>query len=117
MADFRPVTLLPFFVRLIDRIGTSRLVAAGADRNLSVHSYGVRKGCQPYDVLLALQGLMSRAHEFQESGVIVRCDVWKAFDATEWGPMADALEATAPSARAEAARIVKYNAMATDRRP
>ena len=83
-SNYRPISILPFFAKIIEKIMNERLTNFISSSNILYTSqYGFQSGRSPYMALLGMQDRISGAIDNHEYSLGVFLDLAKAFDTVD----------------------------------
>ncbi len=85
MDNYRPISLLSNFSKILEKIVSNRLTAFLENHNLLSHSqFGFRKKHSTLHPLVHFMNFMSRAQNNKEFALAIFCDLRKAFDTVNY---------------------------------
>jgi len=79
--NYRPISLLPNFSKILEKIVSNRLIAFLEDNNIiSEHQFGFRKGHSTIHPLMLFMNNLTSALNKKQLSIAIFCDLRKAFD-------------------------------------
>jgi exonuclease III len=91
IGNWRPISLLNCFYKLISRVLTNRLKKV-IDKVTRIGQYGYSSKKQCQEVLIGLLSKMHKTRRTDSSGILISLDIKKAFDSVSHGFMEESLK-------------------------
>ena len=84
--NYRPISLLPNFSKILEKIVSNRLIVFLEEHNLiSEHQFGFRKGHSTIHPLMLFMNNLTSALNKNHFSIAIFCDLRKAFDTVNHG--------------------------------
>ena len=91
--NYRPISLLPNFSKILEKIVSNRLIGFLGDHNLiSEHQFGFRKGHSTIHPLMLFMNNLTSALNKKQISIAIFCDLRKAFDTVNHKILLDKLQ-------------------------
>jgi hypothetical protein len=91
--NYRPISLLPNFSKILEKIVSNRLIVFLEEHNLiSEHQFGFRKGHSTIHPLMLFMNNLTSALNKNHFSIAIFCDLRKAFDTVNHGILLEKLK-------------------------
>jgi len=91
--NYRPISLLPNFSKILEKVVSNRLIGFLGDHNLiSEHQFGFRKGHSTIHPLMLFMNNLTSALNKKQISIAIFCDLRKAFDTVNHKILLDKLQ-------------------------